>query len=238
MTEPLLAIRDLAAGYGAVSVLRGVSLEVHTGSITALLGSNGAGKTTLMRCIAGLVAPRGGALAYAGEEIAAWPSHRRVQAGITLVPEGRLVFPDLTVEENLRLGGITLAGRGAAAAELRACLDLFPRLAERRRQAAGSLSGGEQQMLALARGLMARPRLLLLDEPTLGLAPQMVAAIFRIVADLRQRGLTILLAEQNVMSTLELADSAYVLENGRTVLAGPAAAVLANPRVREAYLGL
>ncbi len=235
--RPLLEAEALVAGYGAVPVLHSLSLGARAGRVTALLGANGAGKTTLLRAIAGVMVRARGALRYAGADITALPSHVRVDRGIVLVPEGRMVFPRFTVEENLRIGAYPRAARRDAASGLADAYARFPRLAERRRQLAGTLSGGEQQMLALGRGLMARPRLLLLDEPTLGLAPLVGAAIFAAVATLRADGLTILIAEQNVPRTLALADDAYVIENGRIALAGAARALAEDPRVRESYLG-
>jgi branched-chain amino acid transport system ATP-binding protein len=234
----LLEADDLVAGYGDAIVLNGVALRVAAGKVTALIGGNGAGKTTLMRVLAGTLAPRRGSIRFAGASIAALPSHARVAAGIALVPEGRLIFPHLTVEENLRLGAITARARAGAARRIAEAYALFPRLAERRRQLGGTLSGGEQQMLAIARGLMSEPRLLLLDEPTLGLAPIMARLVFDTVAALKARGLTILLAEQNVQQSLAVAEHAFVVENGRIGLAGPARDIARDPRVREAYLGL
>jgi branched-chain amino acid transport system ATP-binding protein len=188
--------------------------------------------------LAGIIDVDAGSLTFEGADITRWASHRRVDAGIVLVPEGRWVFPNLTVENNLRLGAITPRARAAWRARLEEIYALFPRLAERRRQAAGFLSGGEQQMLAIGRGLMARPRLLLLDEPTLGLAPIMAAHIFATIRSLNHDGLTIFIAEQDVRHTLDVADSAYVVENGRIVMTGSGAELAGDPRVREAYLGL
>jgi branched-chain amino acid transport system ATP-binding protein len=238
MTNNLLTIADLDAGYGAVHVLDSLSLAVVAGSVTALLGSNGAGKTTLMRVLAGLIAPTRGRVLFDGVEITDLPTHRRVAEGMALVPEGRRVFADLSVEENLRLGAITPRARSDWSTGRESAFAMFPRLRERRRQMAGSLSGGEQQMLAMARGLMSAPRLLLLDEPTLGLAPQMVELIFESIVALRQRGCTILIAEQDVVGTLDIADTAYVLENGRIALSGPARSLTGDERIRTAYLGL
>jgi branched-chain amino acid transport system ATP-binding protein len=234
----LLAIEGLTAGYGAATVLRDLSLAVPAGRITALVGANGAGKTTLMRVLAGLLEPSAGTIRFDGTEIAGAPSHRRVERGLVLVPEGRLVFPNLSVAENLRLGAWAPNARAEEAASAARVHALFPRLAERRDQEAGSLSGGEQQMLALARGLMARPRLLLLDEPTLGLAPQMAQTIFGTIARLRADGITVLIAEQDVRTTLAIADRAYVLENGRIKKQGAAASLRDDPEIRAAYLGL
>jgi branched-chain amino acid transport system ATP-binding protein len=234
----LLAADSVVAGYGEVIVVHGVAIGAEEGRITALIGANGAGKTTLMRAIAGVLPLAAGALTFAGRAIDRLRAHGRVEAGLVLVPEGRLIFPHMTVEENLRIGAINRRARPVLAEGLDEVYALFPRLAERRRQLGGTLSGGEQQMLALGRGLMARPRLLMLDEPTLGLAPIMARLIFETLARLRAAGLTILLAEQDVAQTLALADRAYVLENGRIALEGSGRALLDDPRVKAAYLGL
>jgi branched-chain amino acid transport system ATP-binding protein len=238
MTDDLLTCTDIEAGYGAVRVLDGVTLSIGLGTVTALLGSNGAGKTTLMRVIAGLLAPTAGEVKFNSASLTGVPSHGRVAAGLSLVPEGRRLFAELTVEENLRLGAVTPRMRGQWRRELAEAYALFPRLAERRRQLAGSLSGGEQQMVAVARGMMASPRLLLLDEPTLGLAPLLVETIFQAIASLRAQGTTIFIAEQDVRSTLDVADAGYVLENGRIVLAGSSQTLADDPRMRSAYLGM
>jgi branched-chain amino acid transport system ATP-binding protein len=234
----LLAVADLAAGYGRALALHGVSLQVEAGEIVALLGANGAGKTTLMRTLAGVVEARGGTIALDGQALTALPAAARVDRGLAMVPEGRLLFPGLTVEENLRIGAYAPRVRAGGAAALAEIYELFPKLAERRRQLAGTLSGGEQQMVAIGRGLMARPRLLLLDEPTLGLAPVMADMVFELVPRLRRSGLTILIAEQDAPRTLDIADRAYVIENGLLTLAGPAAALARDARVRAAYLGM
>lgn len=234
----LLELRGIESGYGNVRVLHGVDLAVVRGSVSALVGANGAGKTTLMRTVAGLQPVVSGTLRLDGRDIGGDSASARVEAGIALVPEGRMLFPTFSVEENLRLGAISPRARSGAAERLETLYELFPRLRERHRQSAASLSGGEQQMLALARGLMARPDLLLLDEPTLGLAPIMSKQIFVIIERLRQDGLTILIAEQNVQRALELADVAYVVENGRVTLSGRGAEMLDDPRVRSAYLGV
>ena len=235
---PLLQATGVSAGYGPVAVLHDVALSVAEGSITAVIGSNGAGKTTLMRVLAGLLAPGAGRLGLAGEDITRLPTSERVARGLVLVPEGRLVFPDLTVEETLRIGAYARHARPGAAERAASMFHLFPRLAERRATRAGSLSGGEQQMLALARGLMAVPRLLLLDEPSLGLAPALAERVFAAIRTIRERGTTILLVEQDVQSTLALADHAYVLENGAITGEGSGASLLESPLVRESYLGL
>jgi branched-chain amino acid transport system ATP-binding protein len=234
----LLSVEGLAAGYGEVTILRNLSIAAPEGEITALIGANGAGKTTLMRVLAGLLAPTSGQIRFDGNDITGEPSHHRVDCGLVLVPEGRLVFPHLSVAENLRLGAWASHARSHAAASTDHVYALFPRLAERRHQDAGSLSGGEQQMLALGRGLMARPRLILLDEPTLGLAPQMARLIFDTVAHLRGEGITVLIAEQDVRTTLEIADRAYVIENGDIKKSGEARALRDDPEIRAAYLGL
>ena len=238
MSTSLLSARDLRAGYGSVPVLRGVSLDVAPGSITALVGGNGAGKTTLLRALAGLIPSDGGSICLEGRDVSRWPSSRRVEAGVALVPEGRLIFPDFTVEENLRVGAYAPRARRDAHRRLEEVYGLFPRLRERRRQKGGSLSGGEQQMLALGRGLMAGPRLLLLDEPTLGLAPLLCRHLFEVVGAIRWTGVTVLLAEQDVRTTLGMADYAYVLENGERVLDGTGPSLLEDGKVKQAYLGL
>lgn len=229
---------EVHAGYGQASVLHGVSLRVDAGSIVAVLGSNGAGKTTLMRTIAGLLTPRAGRLVYAGADVTPLKASARVGAGIALVPEGRLIFPDFTVEENLLVGAFARRVRPARYAILEELYARYPVLRERRRQAAGTLSGGQQQMLAIGRGLMSKPRLLLLDEPSLGLAPRAVAELFDMIGEIRDGGTTILLVEQNARRTLEIADQAFVLETGAIVVSGAASALLDDDRVRKAYLGL
>ena len=233
----MLELRDLTGGYGDLRILHGITLCVERGKTTALVGANGAGKTTLMRTIAGLLGSTGGSIRFKRRDIAATSAAARVQAGIALVPEGRLVFPTFTVEENLRLGAITTRARPGWRARREEMYAIFPRLAERSRQSAGSLSGGEQQMLAIARALMARPDLLLLDEPTLGLAPVTVQLLFETLARLRSAGLTFLVAEQDVRRSLDFADAACVIENGRVVASGSAQAMRADLRVRAAYLG-
>jgi branched-chain amino acid transport system ATP-binding protein len=232
-----LAAAGLHAGYGEVRVLQGVTLSVAAGSITAVIGANGAGKTTLMRVLAGLVAPTAGTLSHGGAAIGALPAHARVARGIVLVPEGRMVFPDMTVRENLVLGAVNARARPLRDATMAQVFALFPRLAEREGQLAGTLSGGEQQMLALGRGLMAQPKVLLLDEPTLGLAPGIARMIFRIVPQLRDLGITVVIAEQDLRRTLRIADHAYVLENGIVAAEGAGRDLEADPAVRRAYLG-
>ena len=234
----LLSIRDLRAGYGKLEILHGVSFTVEEGSITVLLGANGAGKTTLMRAIAGLIPVRDGVLSYCGEDLAPMPAHERVERGVTLSPEGRMVFASLSVLQNLRLGAISKRARAGAESRLADVLRRFPRLAERGGQSAGSLSGGEQQMLALGRALMAAPRLLLLDEPSLGLAPIMVKQIFAAIRELRSEGYSVLLAEQNAPLALEFADQGCVIENGALRLSGRGADLAASEELRKSYFGL
>lgn len=237
MTAPALTVQSLDAGYGEVAVLRGVTLTAAAGQITAIIGANGAGKTTLMRALAGLIAPTAGQISVDGQPVTADPPHRRVAKGVVLVPEGRLIFPDLSVRENLMLGAIPAHARPLREASLAEVCALFPKLQERMEQAGGTLSGGEQQMLALGRGLMARPRVLLLDEPTLGLAPAIARMIFHIVPQLRDMGLTVVIAEQDLHRTLRIADRAYVLENGHVAAEGTGAEIASDPAVRRAYLG-
>ena len=234
----MLSIQALKAGYGKLEILHGVSLDVAEGAVTALIGGNGAGKTTLMRAIAGLIPIRSGALLYRGEDIVRRPAHERVQRGLILVPEGRMVFSSLTVLQNLRLGAISPRARAGADERLAKVLQRYPRLLERNSQRAGSLSGGEQQMLAIGRGLMAAPALLLLDEPSLGLAPIMVKQIFATIRELRAEGYAILLAEQNAHLALEIADQACVIESGLVTHNGSGAELASSEAVRKSYLGL
>jgi branched-chain amino acid transport system ATP-binding protein len=233
--SPLLRLTNVEAGYRDLIAVRDVSLEVRAGEAVALIGGNGAGKTTTLRAISGLLRPRRGRIEVEGERIDGRAPSDVVARGIAHVPEGRQLFPTLSVRENLELGSRDRAGR---AAELERVFTLFPRLRERQRQLAGTLSGGEQQMCAIGRGLMARPKLLLLDEPSLGLAPVMVKLIFEILATINASGTTILVVEQNVARALALAHRAYVLENGRIVLEGPRAALQQSAHVKSAYLGL
>jgi branched-chain amino acid transport system ATP-binding protein len=238
VTAALLQLCEVTGGYGDVRIIHGISLEIREGSVTALVGGNGAGKTTLMLMLAGVIAVEAGALNFADSDVTHWASHRRVDAGIVLVPEGRWVFPNLSVENNLRLGAITPRARASWRNRLEEVFALFPRLHERRRQPAGFLSGGEQQMLAIGRGLMARPKLLLLDEPTLGLAPIMAAHIFATIRRLNRDGLSIFVAEQDVRHALDAADTAYVVENGKIVMSGAGGDLVNDRRVKQAYLGL
>jgi len=235
----MLDVRDLAVSYGDAQALAGVSLSVAAGEIVAIVGANGAGKTSLIRALGGVLAPRSGSIRFEGREIAGEPSHRVCNLGIGQVAEGRQIFPTLSVHENLEIGAMLPRARAGAAAMMERVFEMFPRLRERREQAAGTLSGGEQQMLAIGRCLMSAPRLVMFDEPSLGLAPTVVAEVLRIITRLnREDGLTVLLVEQNVAASLRLADRGYVLENGSIVLEGAGTSLLGDPRVREAYLGL
>ncbi|MGO8919532.1 MAG: ABC transporter ATP-binding protein [Stellaceae bacterium] len=235
----MLEIAGLDLFYGDAQALDGVSLSVAAGEIVAIVGANGAGKTSLIRTVFGMEQPRRGSIRFEGREIAGTPPHRICNLGIGQVAEGRQVFPNMTVHENLEMGAAVPRARAGAGAALARVLALFPPLAERRRQLAGTLSGGEQQMLAIARCLMGQPRLVMLDEPSLGLAPVVVDEVFRVVRELNQRdGLTLVLVEQNVAQSLTLAHRGYVLENGRIVMQGGGAELLADDRVRKAYIGL
>ena len=234
----LLSLRGVEAGYGPVAALRGVDLTVGQGEIVTLIGANGAGKSTMLLAISGLVAARRGEIVLAGQRIDGLPPHRIVGLGISQVPEGRRIFPQLTVRENLELGAFLRRDRQGVRADLDYVFSFFPILAERRRQDGGTLSGGEQQMLAIARAIMARPRLLLLDEPSLGLAPIVIRQIFAVVRQINQeQGVSVLLVEQNANLALKTASRGYVLENGEMVLSGPAGELLHNDQVRRAYLG-
>ena len=233
----MLTLRDLDVHYGAVQALHGVALDVQPGEIVTLIGANGAGKSTVLRAISGLVRPSKGTITFAGESIAGHKPHTLVRRGIAHAPEGRGIFAPLTVEENLSLGAYARTDNAIADDRERA-LTLFPRLRERLGQAAGTMSGGEQQMLAIARALLAKPKLLLLDEPSLGLAPKITQVIFDVIRTINASGTTIVLVEQNAHMALEVAHRAYVLEVGRVVMADTAAAVAASPAVQKAYLGL
>jgi branched-chain amino acid transport system ATP-binding protein len=234
----MLELTDVDVRYGNIRALRGVSLRVAQGELVALIGSNGAGKTTTLRTISGLLRPTEGAITFEGAEISRAPTDRIVALGISHCPEGRRIFGSLTVAENLRLGAVSRSDRRAIAEDLEMVFGLFPLLKERIGQAGGTLSGGEQQMLAIGRALMSRPRLLLLDEPSLGLAPLMVERIFATIAELKEQGRTILLVEQNVHHALDIADRAYVMETGRITLEGPAAVLRHDPKVEQSYLGV
>ncbi len=233
----MLVLDQIHTYYDRIHALKGVSLTVRQGEIVTLIGSNGAGKSTTLRAISGLIKPRLGRILLDGQPIDPLPAHAVMRLGISQSPEGRRIFARLTVEENLELGAFTRNDKTAIRADLERVLALFPRLRERLRQRGGTLSGGEQQMLAIGRALMSRPRLLLLDEPSMGLAPLLVEQIFRIVRSINEQGTTILLVEQNAHAALSIAHRAYVLETGTVVLEGPATEVLASSQVREAYLG-
>lgn len=233
----MLSVENLTSAYGRIEVLHGVSLNVGHGEIVCLIGANGAGKTTLLRAISGIQTSSGGSIRLDGKPIDRLPAHARVQRGIVQVPEGRQLFVPLSVEDNLLLGA-WVRRRIDTAAELDRTYGLFPALRERRRLPAGALSGGQQQMLAIGRALMAKPRLLLLDEPSMGLAPILVDQIFSAIAALKREGLTIMLVEQNARAALFIADRAYVLETGRIAASGPASDIQSDPRVQEAYLGM
>lgn len=231
----LLTLTDVEVAYGAVTALRGVDLQVDAGEIVTLLGANGAGKTTTLRTISGLLRPRTGQVLLDGRPLASIPAHQLVGEGVSHVPEGRRVFPSMSVRENLMMGAYH--DRRHARSDMDRVFALFPRLSERASQAGGTLSGGEQQMLAIGRALMSRPRLILLDEPSMGLAPMIVQTIFEVIAEINRDGVAVLLVEQNAASALRIAGRGYVLETGQVVLAGAAADLLADDRVRQAYLG-
>jgi len=233
----LLALTDLHVHYGAIHALKGVSIVVDEGTIVTLVGANGAGKSTTLRAISGLIPPSRGEIQFRGKSLRGMKAHEIVRAGISHVPEGRIVFANLTVLENLELGAYLRRDRAGIAEDLKKICHLFPRLDERRRQSAGTLSGGEQQMLAIGRALMARPTVLLMDEPSLGLAPILVREIFSVIREIRSRGTTIVLVEQNARMALATADQGYVLETGAVCMADKAQALLNNPFVQEAYLG-
>ena len=233
----MLELRDVHVRYGNIRSLQGISLRVETGELVALIGSNGAGKTTTLRTISGLLRPSPGRITFEGTDIARAPTDRIVELGISHCPEGRRIFGSLSVRDNLILGAVSRSDRTAIAIDLEMVFGLFPLLKERLRQPGGTLSGGEQQMLAIGRALMSRPRLLLLDEPSLGLAPLMVERIFETIAELKRQGRTILLVEQNVHHALDIADRAYVMEAGRMTLDGPADILRRDPQVERSYLG-
>ena len=234
---PMLRIADLNVYYGAIHALKGISLEVHQGEIVTLIGANGAGKSTTLRTISGLIAPKSGAVDFEGQGIAGLGAHDIVRRGISQVPEGRRIFADMTVLENLELGAFIRNDKDGIASDMEMVFTRFPRLKERISQQAGTLSGGEQQMLAMGRALMSRPRRLLLDEPSMGLAPLLIKEIFSIIVDINKAGTTVLLVEQNANMALSIANRAYVLETGRITLAGDARELAASEDVRKAYLG-
>ena len=233
----MLSVEGLRSRYGRIEVLHGVDLEVGSGEIVTVVGANGAGKTTLLRCISGVQPASGGAIIFRGEALKAIPAHRRVGLGLSQSPEGRLIFTNLTVEENLRLGAYLFADERVER-DMADAFAMFPILKEKRNLVAGGLSGGQQQMLAITRALMGRPSCLLLDEPSMGLAPIIVAQIFDVVKSMRDLDVTVLLVEQNAFGALKIADRGYVLETGRVTMNGPAEELIADPRIREAYLGI
>ena len=234
----MLEVTGLHVAYGGIQAVRSITFHVNQGETVALIGANGAGKTSTLKAISRIINMAGGDVHFCGEKIGRIPSHELIRQGIALVPEGRGIFGDLTVRENLLLGAFARRARATEAQNRDLVLALFPRLAERRSQAAATMSGGERQMLAIGRALMAKPKLLMLDEPSLGLAPLIVREIFRIIAELRRRGVSILLVEQNARAALQVADYAYVLETGQIAMQGPAHELADDPRVIEAYLGL
>ena len=233
----MLKVNDLVVSYGGIEALKGISLEVPDGKIVTLIGANGAGKSTLLRSIIGLVKPDSGSITYGEKQLIGLNSQRIVENGITLVPEGRRVFPNLTVLENLQIGAYLRNDKEGIAEDIRWIYDLFPRLEERSWQMAGTLSGGEQQMLAVGRALMSRPKVLMMDEPSLGLAPLIIKDIFNIIQEINRQGMTILLIEQNANMALKIADIAYVLETGRITMTGSGKELLENPEIKAAYLG-
>ena len=234
--EPILKVSDINVYYGAIHAIKGVSFEVNPGEIVTLIGANGAGKSTTLQTISGLLHSRTGSIEFLGESLMGIPAHRIVAKGLAQVPEGRRIFLQMTVEENLQMGAYTRSGAGIDQ-DLEKVYTYFPRLMERRRQIAGTLSGGEQQMLAMGRALMSRPKLLMLDEPSMGLAPILVEQIFEIIRTLHKAGTTILLVEQNAQAALSIADRGYVLETGRIVTSGTGQELLASPEIKRAYLG-
>ena len=237
MAEPMLKIDNIDVYYGAIHALKGISIEVKEGEIVTLIGANGAGKSTTLRTISGLLKPKTGSITFLGQDIAGVRAHEIVKKGISQVPEGRRVFAEMTVMENLDLGAFVRKDKAGIQQDLKHVFELFPRLEERKNQSAGTLSGGEQQMLAMGRALMSRPKLLLLDEPSMGLAPLLIKEIFNIIVDINKSGTTVLLVEQNANMALSIANRAYVLETGRITLSGSAKELAASEDVRKAYLG-
>jgi branched-chain amino acid transport system ATP-binding protein len=237
MSAPILEIKDLQVHYGGIQALRGISLEVPEGQVVALIGANGAGKTTTLRAVSKMLKPSAGSFKFLGEDVTGLQSHELVARGLAHAPEGRGIFLNLSVRENLELGAYLRTDKAGIAADADRAYSLFPILAERRNQVSGTLSGGEQQMLAVARALMSRPKLMLLDEPSLGLAPQIVELIFKVLREVNSTGVALLLVEQNAHKALQLAHRAYVLETGNIVMTGTGKELLASPEVRKAYLG-
>ena len=234
---PLLQVRDLRAGYGPIEVLKGISLEVNEGEIVTIIGANGAGKTTTLMCLSGCIKVRSGSVAFAGREIHKLPPHEIVRLGVCQSPEGRKIFPRLTVLENLEMGAFTRSDSEGIRSDIERAYHLFPILKERHTQLGGTLSGGEQQMLAVARALMGRPKLLFLDEPSLGLAPKIVLRIFEVIRELNQQGMSVLLVEQSALQALKLAHRGYVMETGAITMSDRAEVLLNDKRVKDAYLG-
>src|SRR5512132_1453590 len=237
MSEPLLALRKLEVAYGGIQAVKGIDIEVGDGELVCLIGANGAGKTTTLKGICGLLPVKSGKIRYEGKDVTGKPAYQLVQRGLAMVPEGRGVFGALTIEENLSMGAYIRSDNDGIKADVERVFELFPRLKERRRQTAGTLSGGEQQMLAMGRAMMSRPKLLLLDEPSMGLAPLMVQKVFETIVTVSKEGVTILLIEQNAKLALEVSRRGYVMESGEITLEGEAKSLLNNPKVREAYLG-
>jgi len=237
MAEPILQVKELRAGYGLIEVLKGISLEVRRGEIVTMIGANGAGKTSTLMCLSGVVPARSGTIDFDGTAIQRLPAHEIVRRGLCHSPEGRKIFPRMTVLENLQMGAFTRQDKDGISKDIEKAFHLFPILKDRQTQFGGTLSGGEQQMLAVARALMGRPKLLLLDEPSLGLAPLIVLKIFEVIRELNREGMSILLVEQNARLALTLAHRGYVLETGSVTLEGPAEQLLADPRIQAAYLG-
>lgn len=233
----MLEINDINVYYGAIHAIKGISLSVDEGEIVTLIGANGAGKSTTLRTISGLLKPKTGAIKFLGKDIAGMPAHKIVREGISQVPEGRRIFAEMTVQENLELGAFTRTDKSEIESDFKMVFGRFPRLEERRMQLAGTLSGGEQQMLAMGRALMSRPKLLLMDEPSMGLAPLLIREIFNIIVDINKTGTTILLVEQNANMALSIANRAYVLETGRITISGDAKELAASEDIRKAYLG-
>jgi branched-chain amino acid transport system ATP-binding protein len=233
----MLEVKDLQVYYGVICALKGISFEVNEGEIVSLIGANGAGKTTMMQSVVGIIPKKSGSVIFDGKDITKMPCHKIVQLGMTQVPEGRRIFQELSVYENLMMGAYTVRNQQRFKEDLESVFERFPRLAERRNQIAGTLSGGEQQMLAMSRALMIRPKLLMLDEPSMGLAPILVDQIFEIIKELHKQGTTILLVEQNASKALEISDRAYVLETGAITLSGSGAELASSDEVRKAYLG-
>lgn len=237
MSEILLSVNNLCVNYGSIQAVKGINIEVKKGTVVALLGANGAGKTTTLRTISGLLQPSAGEIVYKGQVISNLPAEKITRLGICQSPEGRAIFPDLTVQENLKVGAFTVKDKAKIKANLERVHRYFPVLEERKNQLAATLSGGEQQMLAIARALMGSPELLLLDEPSLGLAPLIVKQIFEIIKEIKEEGTTVLIVEQNALQTLKIADYAYVLEVGEVSMEGPASQLIKDPKLVEAYLG-